>query len=199
MPTLKWFFGDGLHELVQHALHHRRREFLRRQSIPPANHRGHRERQRCRMLGKDGHNVLIERLAGCTRFLAAVQHRNLLYRFGERRNQRLGVERPIQANLHQAHLLALARKRVHGLFGSLGARAHHHNHALGVGRAVVVKQVIRAAGQRRKPVHHHLHNARHRSMERRAGLARLEENVGILRRAAQHRLIRATCGSSGTR
>jgi hypothetical protein len=47
---------------------------------------------------------------------------------------------------------------VHGFFGSLGARAHQHDHALRIRRAVVIEQVIGAAGLRGKAIHHRLHN-----------------------------------------
>ena len=64
-----------------------------------------------------------------------------------------------------------------------------HDHALRIRRAVVVEQAIGAAGLHGKAVHHRLHNSRNRRVERRAGFARLEEHVGILRRAANERAI----------
>ena len=64
-----------------------------------------------------------------------------------------------------------------------------HDHALRIGGAVVVEQVIRAAGLRGKAIHHRLHDARNSGVERSASFARLEEHVGILRRAAHERPI----------
>ena len=73
---------------------------------------------------------------------------------------------------------------IDGFFGGFGAGAHDDDDALGVGGAVVVEQVIGAAGLRGKAIHDRLHNARNRRMEGSAGFARLEEDVGILRGAA---------------
>ena len=101
------------------------------------------------------------------------------------------VKRPVQANLQQPQFLALRGQRIHGLFGRFGSRAHHHNHPLGVRRAIIVKQVIGAARLHRKAVHHRLHNSRNRGVEGSTGFAGLEEYIGILRRAANHRPIRA--------
>ena len=72
-------------QLVEHTLHHRRRELLRRQPVPPANHTRHRcKRQRRRLLRQHRHNVLVKRLAARARLLGAVQHRNRLHRCRQR-------------------------------------------------------------------------------------------------------------------
>ena len=73
---------------------------------------------------------------------------------------------------------------VDGFFGSFSAGAHDDDDALGIGRAVVVEEVIGAAGLDGKAVHDRLHDAGNGRMEGRAGFARLEEDVGILRGAA---------------
>jgi len=96
----------------------------------------------------------------------------------------LGVKGPEQANLDHADLFALLGHQIHGFFGNFSARTHQNDHALRIGRAVVVEQMIGTAGLRGKAVHHRLHNAWNRGMEWVAGLAGLEEHVGILRRAA---------------
>ena len=92
MPMVKWFFGAP-REIVEHRLHHRRRELLRREPVAPADDPrhlaaalvGHR-------LGEGGDHVLIERLAGRTGFLGAIEHRDRLDRGGN------GVEQLLAEN-----------------------------------------------------------------------------------------------------
>ena len=71
------------------------------------------------------------------------------------------------------------------LVRGLGARTHHDDHALGIGRADVIEQVIGAADDLGKLVHRRLHLVGAGVVERIDGFARLEINVGILRGAAQ--------------
>ena len=61
------------------------------------------------ILGQDGDDVLVERLAGGAGLLAAVEHGDGLDGRGQRGEEGLGVEGPIEADLEQADLLALAR------------------------------------------------------------------------------------------
>ncbi len=138
------------------------------------------------MLGEHRDDVLVERLAGCARLLAAVEHGNRLDGGRQRVDERRCVEGPIEADLDQADLLALLRQQIHGLFGGFRTGTHQHDHALRIGGAVVIEQVIGATGLRRKAIHHRLHNPRNRGVKWAASFARLEEDVGVLRRAAQH-------------
>ena len=70
------------------------------------------------------------------------------------------------------------------------ARAHQHDHAFRVRRAVIVEQVVLPSGQRGETVHLPLHDLRHARVERVDRLARLEERVGVVCRAAYHRALR---------
>ena len=83
-----------------------------------------------------------------------------------------------------------ATERVHGLLHGAGARAHQHHDPLGVGRPVVVEQVVRTAGESREPVHRPLHDLRDDRVEGVRGLAGLEEHVGVLGGTAEHRVVR---------
>ena len=74
---------------------------------------------------------------------------------------------------------------VDGFFSSFSAGAHEDDDALGIGCAVVVEQAIGAAGLRGEAIHDGLHDAGDRVVVRSAGFARLEEDVGVLRRAAK--------------
>ena len=74
--------------------------------------------------------------------------------------------------------------------GGLCAGAHHDNHALGIGRADVVEQMIRTAYDLGKLVHDRLDFIWAGVIVGIAGFPRLEEDVGILRGAAQHGMVR---------
>ena len=53
--------------------------------------------------------------------------------------------------------------------------------------ALVLEEAVAPAGQRGEPRHHLLDDRRAGVVEAVGGLASLEEHVGVLRRAAQHR------------
>ena len=90
-------------------------------------------------------------------------------------------------------------QRIDRLAYRAGARAHQHDHPIGVGRAVVVDEVVLAAGQRGEAVHRRLHDVGHARVERVARLAGLEEHVGVLRAAAQHRAVGVEPAVAGAR
>ena len=180
-----------LGHLVEDALDHGGSKFLRREPIAAADDCRHGVRQAGGVFTQYGEDVLIERLAQCAGFLAAVENGNRLHRRGQRGQEGLRVKRPEQANLDHADLLALLDHQVRSLFGRFGAGAHEDDHALRIGRAIVIEEVIGAAGLGGKAIHHRLHNRRNRGVEGRTGLAGLEEDVGILRRAADDWPIRA--------
>ena len=69
------------------------------------------------------------------------------------------------------------------------AGAHHDDDALGIGSANVIEQVILASDELGELVHRCLHFGRSDVVVGIGALANLEEDVGILRRAAQHRMI----------
>ena len=80
-----------------------------------------------------------------------------------------------------------------------------HDHPLGLGVADVVEQAVAPAGALGEAVHRRLHDARAGVVEGVGGLAGLEEDVGVLGGAAQHRAVgrqgparggRATASSS---
>ena len=102
----------------------------------------------------------------------------------------VGGERLEEADLEHADLLAGGDERGHGLGDRAGARAHHDDDALRVGRAAVVHQVVPAAGLGRQLVHHLLDDAGHRQVEGVGRLAGLEEDVGVLGRPAHDRGVR---------
>ena len=91
--------------------------------------------------------------------------------------------------LQQPDLLARRDQRLDRLLGGAGARAHQHDDPLGVGRTDVVDQAVPPAGPRRELVHDVLHDAGHGDVEGVGRLAGLEEDVGVLGRAAHDRRV----------
>ena len=100
-------------------------------------------------------------------------------------------EGAVEPDLHEADLLALGDQVLDGLVRHLGARAHHDDDPLRLGVADVVEEVVLAAGDLGEVVHGRLHVLGAVGVEGVAGLARLEEGVGVLGGAADHRARRA--------
>ncbi len=180
-------------EIVEHRLDHRGREFLRRQTIPSADNLRHRLQlaeavhQSFRQRG-DG--VLIKWFARRARFLGSVQNRDGLHASRQRLDELARVKRPIQPHFQHADFLALFEEVIHRFMRRLATGTHQHDHALGVRRSDVVEQLVGAAHHLRKLIHGVLHDLRAGGVKIVARLATLEERVGILRRAAQHRPVR---------
>ena len=92
--------GGGLCELVEDALDHGGRELLGGEAVAAADDLGHgSEGQRGGVLGQDGKDVLIERLAGCAGLLAAIERGDGLDGFGQCGEEGAGVEGPDRGGL----------------------------------------------------------------------------------------------------
>ncbi len=180
-----------LRQLVIDALDHRRREFLRRQAIAATDNLRGLERQLAGIFGQNRDHVLVQRLTGRTRLLATIENGNRLDRLRQSLQEGRAVERTEQANLDHANLFASLGQCIDGFLGHFRARTHHDDDLLGIGGAVIIKQVILTARQLRGAVHDRLHDARNGVVERLAGFTRLEEDVGVLRCTADLRTIRA--------
>ena len=112
------------------------------------------------------------------------------HRLGQGVGERLSRKRPVQPHLHDTHALIVSVQRSHGLLNGLAARAHHHDHALGLRVAVVVDDSVAAAGALGEARHRVLDRARHAGVERVDRFARLEVDVGVLSRPADERPLR---------
>ncbi len=170
-------------QLVEHRLGHRRRELLRAESVSAADDL----HALALGLGDDRHHVLEERLTGRPRFLAPVEHRDRADRIGQRVEQGVDRERPEQADRRQPDLLAAGDQLGDGLADGARSRPHHHDHPLGVGRSLVVDEPVPATGPLLEFGEHLRDDARDGVVEAVRRLARLEEHVGVLRRATHHR------------
>src|ERR1019366_3260773 len=121
--------------------------------------------------------VEIERLSAGSGFLGAIEDGNLAHGCRQRIEEALNGERAVEANFEKANFFALAVQIVHRLVGGVGARTHHDDDAVGIGRADVVEQVIGTAYDLGKLVHDRLNFIRAGVVVRIAGFARLKEDV----------------------
>ena len=184
--------GVRLGELVEDRLHHRRRELLRRQAVA-AGDDPRRDRERRDALGlrfgQRRDDVEIERIAWRARLLRPIEHGEAADGLRQRGEERAARERAIQPDLQHADLLAARHQVLDGFVRRFGARSHEHDHALGGRIADVLEQPVAPAGQLGERLHRALDDLRARVVEAIRRLSRLEEDVGVLRRAAQHRAI----------
>ncbi len=98
-------------------------------------------------------------------------------------------ERPVQSHLDQPNFLAARIQGFHSFLGSLRPGAHHDENPLRIRRPDIVKQPIRPPDHFGKLVHLGLHLVGTAVVKRVRGFTDLEEHVGILRRAAQDRVV----------
>src|SRR5687768_11963123 len=96
----------------------------------------------------------------------------------------------VETNLYQTYFLALLEQNRHSLLNSFTTRSHHYDHTFRVWRSYVFKEVVTPAGERSKLVHFTFHDVRRFQVQGIRPLARLKENIGILRSSAHYRTIR---------
>ena len=137
-----------------------------------------------------GHDVEVYRLADRTGLLAAVENSDLLDRSRDCRREMLDRERAVQVDLHHADLAALRVQIVNSLLDRLGSRAHNDDDFLCVRRAVVVEQLVVAAGQLVDLVHVVLDGVGHDGRLDVRTLLALEVDVGVYVVAAVGRVLR---------
>jgi len=141
-PDREFVLGPCLLELVEDALHHGRREFLRGNPIAPANYARVFEVARARsgkIFAKRGDNILIKRFTQRARLLGAIEHGNRSDSQRQRCHKGLCSERPIQPHLQQAKLLSPRVQMADSFFNRARARSHNNDHAFGIRCAHVVE------------------------------------------------------------
>ena len=87
-------------------------------------------------------------------------------------------------HFYQAHTLAAGVQVIHHFLDHVAGGAHGDDHAIGVGRAIVVKGLVGAAGNGGYPLHGVDHNGRNIVIEGIAGFPVLEIGIGVLGCAA---------------
>ncbi len=95
--------------------------------------------------GRD--HVLIQRFAGGAGLFRAIEHGDPLDRLRQRRDHGARIPGAKQPDNHHADFLALGNQLVDRLLDYARPRAHDDDHALGVGSADVVEQVILPADE----------------------------------------------------
>ena len=137
-----------------------------------------------------GHDVEVYRLANRTGLLAAVQNGNLLNGSRDCRREMLDRERAVQVNLHHADLAALCVQVIDRFLDRLGSRAHDDDDFLCVRCAVVVEQLVVAAGQLVNFIHIVLDGVGHDGRLDVRALLALEVDVRVYVVAAVGRVLR---------
>ncbi len=128
-------------------------------------------------------NVEIKRLAEGAGLLGPVEHGDRAHARRQGGDELLGRERPVEADGHHSHPLAVLDEGVDRFARSADSRAHEHYDPLGVGSAVILREAVGASGPLCERVHRCLHDPGDGQVIGIRRLARLEEHVGILRRA----------------
>ena len=126
-----------------------------------------------------GTDILIQRLAHGTRLLGTIQHRQLAAGLRNGGKELIGGKGTVQMDIQQAHLFAPGGQVVDGLLSGFGGTAHQHHHTLCIRCTVVVEQLVLPTRQLADLGHvvlHRIGDGRHLLV---AGLAALEENVGV--------------------
>jgi hypothetical protein len=182
--------GPGL-EMVVKALDHPGVEFLGRQAVAAAVNARHGEGQLVvddRFHDRRG-DVQVKGFALGAGFLGLVEHGDLLDGLGEGLEEEVRGEGPEEPDLQHAHLLAPGVQVIHHFGDGLATGAHHDDHAVGLGVAVIIVNLVLAAGELGVAVHFLLHDAGNLLVEGVDGLPRLEVDVGVLGRAADERVV----------
>ena len=136
-------------------------------------------------------HIQIQRLAGSAGLLSAVQNGQALAGSGNLLQQTLHGEGTEQMDLNEADLLAALHQIINNLQQGLADGAHSHHNALSIGSTVVVEQLIVAASDLVDLAHVLLDNGGQRIIGAVAGLAGLEESIGILQGVAQSGMLGA--------
>ena len=101
----------------------------------------------------------------------------------------LDGERSVKTNLDKTDLFALSGKIVDGLFNGVADRAHGNDNLFGIGSTVVVEELIIGTDLGIDLIHVILGDADDIVIILVAGLTCLEEDVGVLSRAAQNGML----------
>ena len=135
-------------------------------------------------LAQSGADILEERFTCGAGLLGAVKNGDDFNRLGQSREQMLYGEGAVEMYLNHTHVLAALVEVVHDLVQSLADGAHSHDDVLCVFCAVVVEELVITAGQLTDGLHLLFNYLGQSGVGSVAGLAGLEEGVGILQGGA---------------
>ena len=160
-------------EVIVDRLHHGRREFLRAQPVATAD-----DRDRLTLEGCDC--VQIERVADCTRFLDAVEHRDLLHRCRNRFHEIGYGERTVEDDLECAYLFAAGVEVADGFVDGFSCRTHRDNDAFRIRITDVSVRCVAATSLFGIQLHVAFDDSGSRVVEAVNGFATLEEDIRVL-------------------
>ena len=161
----------------------RRGRVLGRETVPAADD------LQVRTAAKSGADVEVQRVSGGAHLLGPVEDRDGFAGLGDGGDEPRDVERSVQVHLQEADLLAFGGQVVDDLFDAGGDGAHGHDDPLRVRRTVVVENVVLTAGDLRDLRHVVFDHVRQFRVVRVVCLADLEEDVRVLDRCPEHRVL----------
>ncbi len=173
-------------QLLEHRRRHRGGELLRRQPVADADHPRHALgsfRERCQDVEPQG-------LAQRARLLRPVEDRDRTHRRRQAGEERRTVEGTVQPDLDEPDPLPTPHQPVDRSAYRRPAGTHDHYDSVGFRVTVVLEDPVRSAGRGGQLVHRTLDGPRDRRVVGVGRLAALEEGVGVLRGAADHRMVR---------
>lgn len=188
-PDGEVIFGSVFFEFIQDGFCHCRREFFRREAIATADDFWHiRADDFAPAFGHGSDDIQIERFAQRASFFRAIQDGDRFDRFGERRQDGFCVERTIQMDGEDTRFFAFCIESIDGFVSGTDSRPHENHDAIGIGGTVVFEDVILTTREFCESIHRFFDDTGDGVVVGIARFASLEEDIGVLRRAADGRV-----------
>ncbi len=169
--------------IVEHGPGHGRGEFFGTEAVAPGKKFGE-EANLFALFHKSGTHVLVQRFTRRAGFFGAIQYGDGFHSGGQYLKHEFSAEGAVQVHFHQTHALSLSVQVVHRFFDHVAGGTHGDDHPVGVGRSIVIKRLVGAAGDGGYALHGVDHDGRNVVIEGVAGFAVLEIGVRVLGRAA---------------
>ena len=176
--------------VVEHALDHRGSKFLGAESVSAAEDNGVEAagEESARAGFRNGcADFLIEGFAHGAEFLCSVENGDDFRSLRNGCGEFLYAERAEHSHFENAEFFAFGIESLYGFLNCLGAAAHYDDDFFGIGRAFVLVGLVSSASELAELFHLFLDYVGALVVERIASLPGLEEDVGILGRAADKR------------
>ena len=177
-------------QVVEHRLGHGGGELEGTQSIAAADPHGRSGKHVAAPFVQRGAYRQVERFADRAGFLGAIQYGDAPHRLRQRLDESLHIQRLEQPDLDQADLFAFCGQMLDQLMHRVTGGAHANHHPLGIGSADITVQAVLAVREFGELVHFRLEQIGKRLVEAVGRLTSLEEDVRILRGAADDGPIR---------
>ena len=175
----------GARQGVEHGFRHARSELFGGEAVAPADHpRQGREVRRAAVprFGNRRDDVEVKRFADGARLFRPVENGDSLDGRRQRLDKRFDGERPIEVDGQDANLATFTlAKGLCRRCGGRGATAHRDDHVGGVWRSLIGEGVVATSRQLGEAIHGVFDDARRGEVIRVARLARLEEDIRVLR------------------